>query len=179
MKKIIAFIFVLFLAVISSACINTYAVQELNKIAMKYINENNPKAAISRLEASIDLDPRIYESRYNLATCYMQVGRYKEAIDNLLVAQDIKPDEADTYYNLAVSYENLANEFIEDSDINEENTPNTQNTDKDYNDSLKKAVENYEIYIRKAPNTTDLSAIKEKILFLNNKTSKQSTNLSF
>ena len=66
MKKIILLITVLFVSVISTACINNLAVQELNSKAQEYMEAGDIEKAICRLRSSIDLDANVFESHYNL-----------------------------------------------------------------------------------------------------------------
>jgi hypothetical protein len=56
MRKLLQFLFILVLGVFCCACVNNFAVHELNQKAYKYMESGNTQAAISRLEASVDLD---------------------------------------------------------------------------------------------------------------------------
>ena len=66
MKKALLIASVLFIAVISTACINNIAVQELNNKAAEYMEKGDYEAAMNRLEASIDLDATMFETYYNI-----------------------------------------------------------------------------------------------------------------
>lgn len=119
MKRTILIITILFIAVISTACINNFAVQELNNKAQVYLNNGDYESAIDRLEASIDLDNTIFETHYNLGVAYIKSERYSEAIKTLSKAIEINKENADSYYSLAVAQESYANEMLE---LNENNS---------------------------------------------------------
>ena len=53
MKKALLIASVLFIAVISTACINNIAVQELNNKAAEYMKKGDYDDAVNRLQASI------------------------------------------------------------------------------------------------------------------------------
>ena len=108
MKKVILTVMILMIAVFSTACINNFAVQELNNKAKSYLDQGNYNAAISRLQASIDLDNTIFETHYNLGIACTNAEKYPEAIKAFNDAIKIKPEIKDTYYSLAVAEENYA-----------------------------------------------------------------------
>ena len=56
MKRIFLMITILFISVLSTACVNNLAIQELNNKAQEYMEKGDVDAAIGRLEASLDLD---------------------------------------------------------------------------------------------------------------------------
>ena len=132
MKKVILLITVLFVSVISTACINNLAVQELNNKAKAYLEAGETDKAICRLRSSIDLDTNIFETHYNLGVALIQNKEYEEAQKSLENAINLKPDFPDTYYSLALSLQeqayalaNPASEEEETADLAEE----TENTD--------------------------------------------------
>ena len=108
MKKALLLLSILFVSVISTACINNFAVQELNSKAKSYLEEGDYKAAIERLKSSVDLDNTIFETHYNLAVAYTQAEDYANAIDSFKKAIELNPEAADSYYSLAVAQENLS-----------------------------------------------------------------------
>ncbi|MBQ7286370.1 MAG: hypothetical protein IJW73_01255, partial [Candidatus Gastranaerophilales bacterium] len=83
MRNLLKFLFILFLGVISCACVNIVAIHELNQKANDYLNAGDVESAISRLEASVDLDGNIYESRYNLAAAYMKINECEKALKHI------------------------------------------------------------------------------------------------
>lgn len=115
MKKAFLLVIVLFVSVLSTACINNLAVQELNNKAKGYLNNGDYENAISRLKSSIDLDSTIFETHYNLGIAYTQAEKYPEAVEAFQSALKLKPDFADTYYSLAVAQENYAKDIIDGS----------------------------------------------------------------
>ena len=112
MKKAIFIVTILFVAVISTACINNMAVQELNNAAKTYMDKGDYESAIDRLESSIELDANIYETHYNLGVAYISAKKYPQAIDALNKAIKINSKYANTYYTLAVAQENYADSLI-------------------------------------------------------------------
>ncbi|MCM1339013.1 MAG: tetratricopeptide repeat protein [Muribaculaceae bacterium] len=108
MKKVCLIASVLFVAVVSTACINNFAVQDLNNKAKAYADKGDYVQAIERLKSSIDLDPSFFETHYNLAVVYTQAEDYANAIDEYKKVIDLKPDMADSYYSLATAENNLA-----------------------------------------------------------------------
>jgi len=108
MKKAVLTVTILLVAVLSTACINNFAVQELNNKAKEYLDKGNFDAAISRLQSSLDLDSSIFETHYNLGIALTNAERYKEAIDSFHKAINLRPETKETYYSLAVAQENYA-----------------------------------------------------------------------
>lgn len=145
MKNALLIVTVLFAAIMSTACINNFAVQELNNKAQEYIAKGDYDAAIGRLEASIDIDPTIFETNYNLGIAAISAEKYEKAIDALKKATEIKPNNADVYYSLAVAQYNLAEEILEDDDDNEValNTETGKKDEKVSTETLTKAFDNY------------------------------------
>ena len=80
MKKALLLIVILSISVISTACINNLAVQELNAKAKTYMDNGDTENAIARLKSSVDLDPTIFESYYNLAVAYTRAEDYLNAV---------------------------------------------------------------------------------------------------
>lgn len=108
MKKAIFIVTILFVAVISTACINNIAVQELNNAAKSYMDKGDYTSAIDRLESSLELDSTVYETYYNLGVAYIESKQYQKAIDSLTKALELNSKYADTYYTLAVAQESFA-----------------------------------------------------------------------
>ena len=118
MKKALLIASVLFIAVISTACINNIAVQELNNKAAEYMQKGDYEAAVNRLQASIDLDSTMYETYYNLGIAATNAKKYDIAIDALQNGLKIKPDYANFYYSLAIAQAEYSEQLIE---IDEDN----------------------------------------------------------
>jgi len=115
MKKAFLLVVILFVSVISTACINNFAVQELNNKAKTYLDSGDYENAISRLKSSVDLDGTIFETQYNLGIAYTQAEKYPEAVETFQNALKLKPGFADAYYSLAVAQENYAKGIIDGS----------------------------------------------------------------
>ena len=62
MQKLLSILLLLFISVITTACINNFAVQELNNKAKEYLDKGDTQTAICRFKSSLDLDNTIYET---------------------------------------------------------------------------------------------------------------------
>ena len=185
MKKVVLLITILFVSVISTACINNLAVQELNNKAKEYMANGETEKAICRLRSSIDHDTSIFETHYNLGVALIEVKEYAEAQASLENAIKLKPDFADSYYSLAMAMENQADDIIngrtnEDKTLNAEQTEETAQqadakakkelTEAEKNkvvELLNGAVDNYNKYIVKKPDAEDKDKVEEQIRFVN------------
>lgn len=197
MKKIILLITVLFVSVISTACINNLAVQELNSKAKEYMEAGEIEKAICRLRSSIDLDTNVFETHYNLGVALISAKQYEEAEKSLLNAIKLKPDFADAYYSLAVAQEEKAFEMInkeqqpdeedrqetsadEPEDISEASEPSEESKElstedmKKIADALNASIENYNSYLLKKPDAEDRAKIENHISTLNDELKKYS-----
>ena len=182
MKKIFLLITILFVSVISTACINNFAVQELNNKAKEYMANGETEKAICRLRSSIDLDDSIFETHYNLGVALLENKNFKEAKESLESAIKLKPDFADAYYSLAVVMENLADELINKNNDDEDNKD--QKTKKDLSESEKadivdlfnSAIENYTKYLAKQTEANDEEKVSEQIDYLNTEITKYNTS---
>lgn len=197
MKKIILLITVLFVSVISTACINNLAVQELNSKAKEYMEAGEIEKAICRLRSSIDLDTNVFETHYNLGVALISAKQYDEAEKSLLNAIKLKPDFADAYYSLAVAQEEKAFEMInkeqqpdeedrqetsadEPEDISEASEPSEESKElstedmKKIADALNASIENYNSYLLKKPDAEDKAKIENHISTLNDELKKYS-----
>ena len=123
MKKAFLLASILFISVISTACINNFAVQELNNKAKDFMDKGDYVSAIERLKSSVDLDGSVFETQYNLAVAYTKAEDYSNAIKTYAAAIKLNPDFADAYYSLAVCEENLAKDIISGAvKVNEDGT---------------------------------------------------------
>ena len=185
MKKVILLITVLFVSVISTACINNLAVQELNNKAKAYLEAGETDKAICRLRSSIDLDTNIFETHYNLGVALIQNKEYEEAQKSLENAINLKPDFPDTYYSLALSLQAqayaLANpaseeeetadlaEETENTDISSEEAPAKELTEAQKQEIVEKfnlAIENYNKYLSKKPDAKDKESVASQVATL-------------
>ena len=179
MKKIVLLITVLFVSVISTACINNLAVQELNNKAQEYMANGETDKAISRLRSSIDLDSSIFETHYDLGVALIAAQEYKEAQEALQNALKLKPDYADAYYSLAMAYEeegfaiiNAGNEELKDNDDAENIDPAKKRELSDAQKSqivelFNSAIDNYNTYLTKKPEDPDKEKIESQVTYLN------------
>lgn len=179
MKKVLLIASVLFVAVVSTACINNLAVQDLNNKAKMYADKGDYTQAIERLKSSIDLDPSVFETHYNLAVVYTQAEDYINAVEEYKKVIGMKPDMADSYYSLATAENNLAVDMMQGrvrmnvdetlytpkaEDINFEEkiklTDKEENLIKELKES---AAQNYEKYLELNPNAQDKVDVEQQI----------------
>ncbi len=189
MKKFVLLITILFVSVISTACINNLAVQELNNKAKEYMANGETEKAIARLRSSIDLDTSIFETHYNLGVALIEESEYKEAQQSLENAIKLKPEFADSYYSLAMALEGQADEIINGIDTDKQANNDTVSDDETDSETVDKqdkssktlseqnkikivelynaAVENYNRYLVKKPSAEDKQKVEEQISYLN------------
>jgi tetratricopeptide (TPR) repeat protein len=179
MKNVLLIVCILFVAVASTACINNLAVQDLNNKAKIYADKGDYTSAIERLKSSIDLDPSIFETHYNLAVVYTKAEDYANAVEEFKKVIEMKPDSADSYYSLATAQNNLAVDMeqgkvrmnIDDTlytpkaeEINFDEKYKLSENEKNYVSELyTSAIENYEKYLELNPNATDKAEIEAQI----------------
>ena len=176
MKKALMIASVLLIAVISTACINNIAVQELNNKAAEFMQKGDYESAMNRLQASLDLDSTLYETHYNLGVAAINAGKYEKAIEALENGLKLKPDYVEFYYSLGVAQAELADEII-DSDDSDDNEHKPTQEELDKVKSLRIASnENLSKYLEEVPSSKDKETIEELILE-NNKFIENDDNL--
>ncbi len=176
MKKVLLIASILSVAVISTACINNLAVQDLNNKAKAYADKGDYTQAIERLKSSIDLDPSVFETHYNLAIVYTKSGDYVNAINEYKSVISMKPELADSYYSLATAENNLAIEISRGNyKLNEEGsvvpTGSAEEQESELSEKDKalmmelydSAIQNYEKYLELNPNAEDKTEVKDTI----------------
>jgi len=178
MKKFMFIMTVLFVSVLSTACINNLAVQELNNKAKVFMDKGDYENAISRLQASVDLDDSIFETQYNLGVAYTYADKYNNAIETFDKALKLKPDMPETYYSLGVAQENFAIDITKGI-VKADGTPYTdeeiQNLTSDGKVSLSEddiakikllyenSIQSYESYLQKSGKPKDADNVELKI----------------
>lgn len=183
MKKAFLLAAILFISVVSTACINNFAVQELNNKAKDFMDKGDYVSAIERLKSSVDLDGSVFETRYNLAVAYTKAEDYANAIQAYNDAIKLNPDFPDAYYSLAVCEENLAKDIISGDivvndddtlkkpDENEDNTTVSELDERKLSENslkmltslLDNAISDYRIYLDKSGTPDDKSYVEDKI----------------
>ena len=179
MKKAFLLATILFISVISTACINNFAVQELNNKAQDFMEKGDYASAIERLKSSVDLDGSIFETQYNLAVAYTKAEDYANAIKTYNDAIKLNPDFPDAYYSLAVCEENLAKDIIagnvkvndddsiekvelsDDEDIKEIKL--SENSLKMLTTLLNNSISDYQINLDKDSSIDDRKYVEDKI----------------
>ena len=168
MKKALLIASVLFIAVISTACINNIAVQELNNKAAEYMQKGDYEAAVNRLQASIDLDATMYETHYNLGIAATNAKKYDVAIEAFENGIKLKPTHADFYYSLGVTQSTYADSLMETTVYDEEKDETVERKvsedDKAKAEALKiSAIENLKKYLEMEPNAEDKQTVEDLI----------------
>lgn len=179
MKKVLFIASILFVAVISTACINNLAVQDLNNKAQGYMAKGDYPQAIERLKSSIDLDPSIFETHYNLAVAYTQNEDYVNAVEEYKKAIKIRPQSAVVYYSLATAENNLMVDMeqgkVRMNDI--DNSLYSPKTDEEMSEKVKltakekefvselndSAIQNYQQYLQLNPKAKDKKDVELQI----------------
>lgn len=181
MKKALMIVSVLIVAVISTACINNMAVQELNNKAAEYMQKGDYESAMNRLQASLDLDSTMYETYYNLGIAAINAQKYDKAIEALEGGIKVKADFADFYYSLGIAQNSFADEILDnDSDevsdaernaeINKADDAQKEISveDKAKVEELKKqALDNLKKYYSMNPDAKDKEAVESLIAEIN------------
>ena len=179
MKKALLLVSILVLSVISTACINNFAVQELNNKAKMYMDNGDYQAAIARLKSSIDLDDTIFETHYNLAVAYTQAEDYANAMKSYEKAISINPDVADSYYSLGIAESNLIIHLKDGSvrvdergelyspenhlyDAEEKYVPSEEALSV-MNELRDSAIHNFKTYLEKEPDALEKAEVLNKI----------------
>lgn len=182
MKKLVLLITILFVSVLTTACINNLAVQELNNKAKESLQNGDSETAICRLKSSLDLDSNMYETHYNLAVAYISAKKYDEAIESLKNVLKLNPKFTDAYYSLGVANEEKAYELI--SGDKDDDTEESKDSDSDKPkeltaedkqlicDKITESIENYNTYLSKKANAQDQEKVNERINILNGELKK-------
>ena len=180
MKKAFLLVLILMVSIISTACINNLAVQELNIKAKEFMDKGDYESAIGRLKSSIDLDDSIFETHYNLGIAYTQAQEYESAVEEFKKALSLKPDADVVHYSLAVAYENQAkdiinppvkeDEQIDTDDLEEEEKELSLEDKQKIVELFNNSVDSYTKYLEKVNNED----VKAKIEYLQNEITKYS-----
>jgi len=160
MKKALLIASVLFIAVISTACINNIAVQELNNKAAEFMQKGDYDSAINRLEASIDLDSSMYETYYNLGIASTNAKKYEKAIEAFQNGIKIKPDYADFYYSLAVAQAEYSEALVEMTDDKKEISDEDRAKSAEL---IVEAISNAQKYLELKPEAEDKADVEDFI----------------
>lgn len=178
MKKAFLLASILFISVISTACINNFAVQELNNKAKDFMDKGDYVSAIERLKSSVDLDASVFETQYNLAVAYTKAEDYPNAVKTYNDAIKLNPDFADAYYSLAVAEENLAKDIISgEVKVNDDGSVEKAEYVEDDDKGLKlseiaestlinvinSSISDYKLYLEKSPSAEDKAEVEESI----------------
>lgn len=165
MKKALLIASVLFIAVISTACINNIAVQELNNKAAEYMQKGDYESAMNRLQASIDLDATMYETYYNLGIAATNAKKYETAIEAFENGLKIKPDYPNFYYSLAVAQVSFADELLEGISTEKSALEDNSEEKVDYSSKISElklaAISNIEKYFELNPQAEDKKSAEE------------------
>lgn len=181
MQKLLSILLLLFISVITTACINNFAVQELNNKAKEYLDKGDTQTAICRLKSSLDLDNTVFETHYNLGIAYLNAKEYDNAIKHFDETLNLKPDFPSVYFSKGVTYEEMYSKLVdESSDDEEDNKDNStcQNCQEENKESdiklspselLSKSIENYKLYLENEKDASDYNDVSQKIKELEDK----------
>lgn len=179
MQKLLSILLLLFISVITTACINNFAVQELNNKAKEYLDKGDTETAICRLKSSLDLDNTVYETHYNLGIAYLNAKEYDNAIKYFDETLQLKPNFPSVYFSKGVTYEEMFYEATEDTDDKEDiDTKKDEKETKDINiklsqnELLSKSIENYKLYLENEKEPSDYNDVSQKIKELEDKLSQ-------
>lgn len=178
MQKLLSILLLLFISVITTACINNFAVQELNNKAKEYLDKGDTQTAICRLKSSLDLDNTIYETHYNLGIAYLNAKEYDNAIKHFDETLELKPNFPSVYFSKGVTYEEMFYEVTDDNDDidSTKDEKETETNDNDIklspNDLLLKSIENYKLYLENEKEPSDYNDVSQKIKELEDKLSQ-------
>lgn len=181
MQKLLSILLLLFISVITTACINNFAVQELNNKAKEYLDKGDTQTAICRLKSSLDLDNTVFETHYNLGIAYLNAKEYDNAIKHFDETLNLKPDFPSVYFSKGVTYEEMYSELVDESSDDEENNKDNstcQNCQEENKESdiklspselLSKSIENYKLYLENEKDASDYNDVNQKIKELEDK----------
>ena len=169
MKKILLLFTILFVSVITTACINNFAIQELNNKAESYLNNGDTETAICRLKSSLELDDEIYQTHYNLAVAYNTIGDYQGSLEESKKVIELKPDFANAYYTMAIAKENLAFAILNKQE------ELTLDEIADFTNKASDSVETYNKYLVMNTDQEETEKINKKIAEINEKIQEYST----
>ncbi|MBQ3641470.1 tetratricopeptide repeat protein [bacterium] len=164
MKKLLLIIMILFVSVLTTACINKFAVDELNNKASDYMNKGDVEGAICRLKASLDLDDSLFQTHYNLGIAYINAGKYDEAIAELERTIALKEDYYPAYYSKAIALENKAYNMLPEG---EESTIENIEAATNAINALQDAIDAFNDYIVKNVEAKETAEVNDKISDLN------------
>ena len=174
MRRILLLLVILTIAVFCSACINNYAVQQLNQKAKKYSDQGDLASAASRLESSVDLDGNVFESRFNLAVTYIDMRQCEKALEQINAAMAISSKDAAVYYVNGMANSCLADKITYDTDEKgtrikrEYEGAEAYSKAREYVQYLKDANSAFSKYLELAPVTDQTKEIAQRIEINNN-----------
>lgn len=166
MKKILLLFTILTVSVMTTACINNFAIHELNSKAESYMNKGDVETAICRLKSSLDLDNDVYQTHYNLAVAYNNIGNFEGVINESNKVLELKPDFYDALYIMAVAKEAIAYQTLDQFE-----NPDDMSIDDlmSFTDKASEAVDTYNKYLVNKASATETEQVNAKIAELNAK----------
>ena len=168
MKKVLLLFTILIVSVMTTACINNLAIQELNNKAAAYMDKGDTETAICRLKSSLDLDTEIYQTHYNLAVAYNTIGNYEDSVTESKKVMELKPDFAEAYYTLAVEKETIAYQYINKEPDENGNQPElTLDEISNFNNTAQEAIDAYNEFLVKKVDAEETDAVNARISELN------------
>lgn len=168
MKKTLLLLILLLVSVMTTACINKIAVEELNNKAVKYLDNGDSETAICRLKSSLDLDAEFYQTHYNLALAYNTLGNFEGAFEEAKRVLELKSDFYDAIYVMALAKNEIAMQILnKNQDEADADKGLTAEEMTEFNNKAGEAVELFNEYLVKKVNAKDEEQVNERISELN------------
>lgn len=168
MKKTLLLFVLLLVSIMTTACINKIAVEELNNKAVKYLDNGDSETAICRLKSSLDLDEEFYQTHYNLALAYNTLENYEGALAEAKRVLELKSDFYDAIYVMAVAKNEMAMQILnKNQDETDQNKSLTTEDMLEFNNIAGEAIELFNEYLVKKVNAEEQEKVNEKISELN------------
>lgn len=82
----------------------------LANLGAALIGDGRYEKAVAALEEAKSIDPRQYQTRFNLGRAYTKLGRLQDARLSYMAAGQLAPDNPDVPYNLGILYEIYLNQ---------------------------------------------------------------------
>lgn len=174
MKRLTYILALLLVSVVTTACINNLAVQELNNNAKVYMDKGDVDSAICRLKSSLELDSEVWETHYNLGSAYLNIEKFDEAIAEYETTFKLNPS-AEPCYALAVAYETYANSL--EKQLQEDEKKVDEQFVQKIVPLLTQAINNYSKYLELAEiNENENNEIQTRLESLNALVESYQTN---
>ena len=146
----------------------------LNNLGQVLARNGDAAGAVPYLEKAVQLYPRVWAYRFNLAHAHGQVGNWPQAVDDYKQARALFPDDYVTHFNLGMALHRMGDEEAAVSEFRKgaELAPSEPSFHLSLGISYEQlnraedAVKSYEQYLTLAPTTPDADKVKARIELL-------------